>query len=109
MAGRTATAVKAKSKAQSNVGSKSNDAAPTPNEGEDHSTQPTPVAPKARRRSKTQTRTCIYWAVFNQDLKRVAVFEFAQKAEAEKRAAKLSANSGEDHFIQKLKANVPAS
>lgn len=62
------------------------------------------AAPKTKRaKAKTESRTRIYWAVFNQNLKRVAVFEFDQKGEAEKRAAKLTSSSGEDHFIQKLK------
>jgi hypothetical protein len=62
---------------------------------------------KPRRRAKVETRTRIYWAVFNQDCKRVAVFEFDQKSEAEKRAAKLMSVAGEHHFIQKIKAIVP--
>ena len=62
-------------------------------------------APKPRRR-KGEIRTRIYWAVFNQALRRVAVFEFDQKVEAEKRAAKLAKASGEHHFIQKIKAIV---
>ncbi len=66
----------------------------------------TATVAKPRRKTKTESRTRIYWAVFNQNLKRVAVFEFDQKVEAEKRAAKLTTSSGEDHFIQKLKATV---
>lgn len=65
-----------------------------------------PVAPKSRRKPKAEIRTRIYWGVFNQSLKRVAVFEFDQKGEAEKRAVKLHKSSGEQHFIQKLKAVV---
>ncbi len=41
-------------------------------------------APKPRRRTKGEIRTRIYWAVFNQSLRRVAVFEFDQREEAEK-------------------------
>lgn len=63
------------------------------------------TATKPRRR-KGEIRTRIYWAVFNQALRRVAVFEFDQKIEAEKRAAKLAKSSGEHHFIQKIKAIV---
>ncbi len=61
---------------------------------------------KPRRKSKVETRTRIYWGVYNQMAKRVAVFEFDQKVEAEKRAAKLLKSSGEHHYIQKLKAVV---
>ncbi|MGN6544056.1 MAG: hypothetical protein ACTHK7_03335 [Aureliella sp.] len=65
-----------------------------------------PAAPKPRRRSKAEVPTRIYWAVFNQSLRRVAVFEFDQRGEAEKRAAKLAKASGEHHFIQKQKIKV---
>ena len=63
-------------------------------------------APKPRRRGKAETRTRIYWAVFNAELKRVAVFGFDQKGEAEKRVEKLVAQTGERHFVQKLKVVV---
>lgn len=64
------------------------------------------AAPKPRRRAKGEIRTRIYWAVFNQSLRRVAVFEFDQREEAEKRAAKLIKANGEHHFLQKIKAIV---
>ncbi len=63
-------------------------------------------APKPRRRTKGEIRTRIYWAIFNQSLRRVAVFEFDQKIEAEKRVAKLIKATTEHHFIQKIKAIV---
>jgi hypothetical protein len=66
-------------------------------------------APKvSRRKVKVETRTRVYWAVFNPDLKRVALFEFDQKEAAEKRADKLTKTSGGPHFIQKIKAVVQA-
>lgn len=64
------------------------------------------AAPKPRRRTKGEIRTRIYWAVFNQSLRRVAVFEFDQRDEAEKRAARLTKANGEHHFLQKIKAIV---
>ncbi len=66
----------------------------------------TAPAAKPRRRTKAEIRTRIYWAVFNQSLRRVAVFEFDQREEAEKRAAKLTQSTGEHHFLQKIKALV---
>ena len=64
-------------------------------------------APKtSRRKAKEETRTRVYWAVFNSDLKRVALFEFDQKEAAEKRADKLTKSLGGPHFIQKVKAVV---
>lgn len=64
------------------------------------------AVPKPRRRTKVETRTRVYWAVFNSDLKRVAVFEFHQEEEAKKRADKLTQATGGPHFIQKIKAIV---
>jgi hypothetical protein len=64
------------------------------------------ATPKPRRRVKVETRTRVYWAVFNPDLKRVAVFEFDQEEEAKKRADKLTQATGGPHFIQKIKAIV---
>lgn len=64
------------------------------------------ATPKPKRRTKVETRTRVYWAVFNPDLKRVAVFEFDQEEEAKKRANKLTQTTGGPHFIQKIKAVV---
>ena len=47
------------------------------------------------------------WTLESLDLLPGCRIEFDQKVEAEKRAAKLLASSGEHHFIQKIKANVP--
>ena len=110
MAGRAATAVKPKPKVRSAAKpSLRVKAAKKPTVEVSASGESATVdvpAPKTRRRAKVETRTRIYWAVFNQDVKRVAVFEFDQKVEAEKRAAKLTSSSGIDHFIQKIKATV---
>ncbi|QDV26232.1 hypothetical protein [Aureliella helgolandensis] len=101
MAGRAATAVKSKVPPKTRSGAKASSRVKAvkkaPLDGE---------APKPRRRVKVESRTRLYWAVFNQDLKRVAMFEFDKKAEAEKRAAKLMSASGEEHIIQKIKATV---
>ncbi len=107
MAGRAATAVKTPSKPKIRSAAKATSrvkAVKVPKA--DDATAVIDGAPKTRRRVKVETRTRIYWAVFNQDLKRVAVFEFDQKPEAEKRALKLQETSGEQHFIQKIKATV---
>lgn len=75
----------------------------------DGSAVATVPAPKTTgRKLKVETRTRVYWAVFNSDLKRVALFEFDQKEAAEKRADKLTKTSGGPHFIQKIKAIVQA-
>ncbi len=110
MAGRAATAVKPKSKVRSGAKptSRVKAVAKASSAAAEEDTITAVATPKPRKRVKVETRTRIYWAVFNQNLKRVAVFEFDQKPEAEKRADKLSKSSGDQHFIQKIKANVPA-
>jgi hypothetical protein len=110
MVGRAATAEKTKTKPKPRLGAKASAQVTIPKVKSiavDAQGVDIPAAPKARRRVKVETCTRIYWAVFNQDCKRVAVFEFDQKSEAEKRAAKLITASGEHHFIQKIKAIVP--
>lgn len=115
MAGRAATAVKSKAKAtkprSASKAPKRKLVAPSASTEvsvDATSATVTMAAPvKSRRRVKAEVCTRIYWAVFNQLLKRVAVFEFDQKKEAEKRAAALMKSSGEYHFISKIKATVP--
>lgn len=51
-------------------------------------------------------RMKLYWGVFSQNLKRVAVFEFDQKGEAEKRAEELSKSGKTPHFVQKVKEEI---
>jgi hypothetical protein len=63
---------------------------------------------KTTRKSKTavDVRKKLYWGVFSQNLKRVAVFEFDQKEEAEARAEELSKGGKSPHFIQKVKEEI---
>ncbi len=62
------------------------------------------------RKSKTKTveavRKKLYWGVFSQNLKRVAVFEFDQKDEADARAEELSKGGKSPHFVQKVKEEI---
>ncbi len=51
-------------------------------------------------------RLRLYWGVFSQNLKRVAVFEFDQQKEAQKRATELSKGGKSPHFIQKVKEEI---
>jgi len=63
---------------------------------------------KSTRKSKTaeDVRKKLYWGVFSQNLKRVAVFEFDQKAEADARAEELSKGGKSPHFIQRVKEEI---
>jgi len=58
------------------------------------------------KKAAAEVRMKLYWGVFSQNLKRVAVFEFARKAEAEKRATELSKGGKSPHFVQKVKEEI---
>ena len=68
------------------------------------------AAKKTTKRKSKKTaddvRMKLYWGVFSQNLKRVAVFEFDQKKEAQKRATELSKGGKSPHFIQKVKEEI---
>ena len=61
---------------------------------------------KAKSKTAVDVRMKLYWGVFSQNLKRVAVFEFDQKDEAEKKAEELSKGGKSPHFVQKVKEEV---
>ena len=58
------------------------------------------------KKAAAEVRIKLYWGVFSQNLKRVAVFEFDQKDEAEKRATELSKGGKSPHFVQKVKEEI---
>tara|TARA_R110002049_G_scaffold4601_5_gene32785 strand:+ start:1087555 stop:1087836 length:282 start_codon:yes stop_codon:yes gene_type:complete len=61
---------------------------------------------KRKSKSAADVRLRLYWGVFSQNLKRVAVFEFDQEKEAQKRAVELSKGGKSPHFIQKVKEEI---
>ena len=63
-------------------------------------------ASKRKTKTAADVRLRLYWGVFSQNLKRVAVFEFDQEKEAKKRAAELSKGGKSPHFTQKVKEEV---
>jgi hypothetical protein len=61
-------------------------------------------APPKKKRSKSGVvRLKAYWGVFNQMMKRVHLFEYAEKRQADKKAAELSGNAKSPHFVQLVK------
>ncbi len=71
------------------------------------------AAPKkkaTRRTSRSKVvadvRMKLFWGVFNQSLRRVALYDFSQKKAAEKKAAELSKSGKSPHFVQKVKEVV---
>ena len=67
-----------------------------------------PKAPKKPSRKKTakEARMKAYWGVYNQGMKRLAMFEYSDKKAAEKKAADLMASSRTNHFIQLVKEAI---
>ncbi|QDV72789.1 hypothetical protein [Botrimarina mediterranea] len=63
------------------------------------------TAKKKTTRSKAaaEVRLKAFWGVFNQSLKRVALYDYSQKKEAEKKAEELTAKGKSPHFVQPVK------
>lgn len=65
---------------------------------------PAKDAPPKKKRSKSGgVRLKAYWGVFNQMMKRVALFEYAERKQADKKAAELGAGGKTPHFVQLVK------
>ena len=68
--------------------------------------------PKAKRASRkkvvAEVRLKAYWGVFNQSLKRVALYEYNQRRQADKRAVELTEKSSSPHFVQLVKEVIEA-
>jgi hypothetical protein len=62
-----------------------------------------PVKRKSRAKVVKEVRLKAFWGVFNQSLRRIAVFEYSQRAEADKKAADLSESQKSPHFVQLVK------
>ncbi len=61
---------------------------------------------KSRAKAQEDVRMKLYWGVFSQSLKRVALYEFSQKKAAEKKAEELSKSGKTPHFVQKVKEAI---
>ena len=48
----------------------------------------------------------LFWGVFNQTMKRVALYEYTQRKQAQQKANELSVSQKTPHFIQKVKEVV---
>ncbi len=65
-----------------------------------------PAKRKSRAKSTKEVRLKAYWGVFNQSLKRVALYEYSEKKEADKKAKELTASGKSPHFVQPVKEAV---
>ena len=63
---------------------------------------------KAVRKKKVakEARMKAFWGVFNQGMKRLALFEYADKKAADKKVSELIASSRVHHFVQLIKEPI---
>jgi hypothetical protein len=62
-----------------------------------------PVKRKSRAKVAKEVRLKAFWGVFNQSLRRISVFEYSQRQEADKKAADLTESQKSPHFVQLVK------
>jgi hypothetical protein len=62
-----------------------------------------PVKRKSRAKTAKEVRLKAFWGVFNQSMKRVALFEYSQRKQADKKAAELCTSAKSPHFVQPVK------
>jgi hypothetical protein len=65
-----------------------------------------PAKRKSRAKSTEPERRRLFWGVFNQSAKRVALFDFSQKKAADAKAAELTASGKNPHFVMKVKEAI---
>ena len=65
-----------------------------------------PAKRKSRAKVAKEVRLKAFWGVFNQTLRRISLFEYSQRAEADKKAAELSESQKTPHFVQLVKETI---
>ncbi len=61
---------------------------------------------KSRAKVPKEVRLKAFWGVFNQSMKRVAMFEYSERAAADKKAQDLTASQKSPHFVQPVKEAI---
>ncbi len=82
------------------------DSAAASAEAKDKDVKPAKKAPakrKSRAKAAKEVRLKAFWGVFNQSMKRVALFEYSQRKQADKKASELSTSQKTPHFVQPVK------
>lgn len=59
-----------------------------------------------RVRSPKEVRLKAFWGVFNQTMRRVALFEFNERKQADKKAEELTKSGKSPHFVQPVKEQI---
>jgi hypothetical protein len=58
---------------------------------------------KSRAKAAKEVRLKAFWGVFNQSLRRISLFEYNQRPEADKKASELTESQKSPHFVQLVK------
>jgi hypothetical protein len=66
----------------------------------------TPAKRKSRAKVAKEVRLKAFWGVFNQTLRRIALFDYSQRPEADKKAAELSESQKTPHFVMLVKETI---
>jgi len=61
---------------------------------------------KTKKKDPSDIRLKAYWGVFNQAMKQVAIFEYHEKKEAEKKAETLNSSGKSPHYVKKVKKEI---
>lgn len=69
-------------------------------------TKKAPAKRKSRAKTGKEVRLKAFWGVFNQSLKRVALFEYSDRKQADQKAKDLTASGKSPHFVQPVKEVV---
>ncbi len=65
-----------------------------------------PVKRKSRAKAAKEVRLKAFWGVFNQSMKRVALFEYSQRKQADQKAEDMSGSQKTPHFVQLVKEAI---
>jgi hypothetical protein len=80
-----------------------NDAAEQAEGAAKTSVKKAPAKRKSRAKVAKEVHLKAFWGVFNQSLRRISLFEYAQRPEADKKAAELTESQKTPHFVQLVK------
>lgn len=64
---------------------------------------PKKKATRKKKAADAEVRLKAFWGVFSQSMKRVAIFEYADRKAADKKAEELSKKAKTPHFVQLVK------
>jgi hypothetical protein len=65
-----------------------------------------PAKRKSRAKVAKEVRLKAFWGVFNQTMRRISLFEYSQRAEADKKAAEMTESQKTPHFVQLVKEAI---